>query len=66
MFPRPTLYLHSDGILMLLYVDISILYPAATAKAVIEAKVKLSEKYKITNLDQFSMSISRHRDSRAL
>jgi hypothetical protein len=36
---------------MLLYVDISILYPAATAKAVIEVKVKLSEKYKITNLD---------------
>jgi hypothetical protein len=49
---------------MLLYVDdISILYPEATAKAVIEFMVKLSEKYKITNLDQFSMSISWHRDS---
>jgi hypothetical protein len=40
VFPRPSLYLHSDGILMLLYVDdISILYPEATAKAVIEVKV---------------------------
>jgi hypothetical protein len=48
----PNLYLRSDGILILLYVDdISMSYPEAAAKAAIEVKAKLSEKYKITNLD---------------
>jgi len=47
----PNLYLRSDGILILLYVDnISMSYPEAAAKAAIEVKAKLSEKYKITNL----------------
>jgi len=47
----PNVYLRSDGILILLYVnDISMSYPEAAAKAAIEVKVKLSEKYKITNL----------------
>jgi hypothetical protein len=47
----PNLYLRSDGILMLLYVDnISMLYPEDTIKAAIEVKARLSEKYKITNL----------------
>jgi len=47
----PNLYLYSDGILILLYVDdISMSYPAAAGKAAIEVKAKLSEKYKITNL----------------
>jgi hypothetical protein len=45
------LYLCSDGILILLYVDdISMSYPQAAAKAAIEVKGKLSEKYKITKL----------------
>ena len=45
------LYLCSDGILILLYVDdISMSYPEATTKATIEVKAKLSEKYKIRNL----------------
>jgi len=62
----PNLYLHSDGtILILLYVDdISMSYPEATAKAAIEVNVKLSEKYKITNLSparQF-LGIKIHRD----
>jgi len=61
----PNLYLHSDGIMILLYLDdISMLYPQAAAKAAIEFKVKLSEKYKITNLGpalQF-LSIKIHRD----
>jgi len=39
------LYLRSDGILILLYVDnISMSYPEAAAKAAIEVKAKLSEK----------------------
>ena len=47
----PNLYLPSDGILILLYVnDISMSYPEAAAKAAIQVKAKLSEKYKITNL----------------
>jgi len=47
----PNLYLRSDGIMILLYVDdISMSYPEAATKAAIEVKVKLSEKYKITNI----------------
>jgi hypothetical protein len=47
----PNLYLRSDGILIVLYVDDnSMSYPEAAAKPGIEVKVKLSEKYKITNL----------------
>jgi len=47
----PNLYLRSDGILILLNVDnISRSYPEAAAKAAIEVKAKLLEKYKITNL----------------
>jgi len=47
----PNLYLHSDGILMLLYVDdISMLYPEDATKAAIEVKARLSEEYNITNL----------------
>jgi len=47
----PNLYLCSDSILILLYVDdISMSYPEAATKAVIEVKAKLSEKYKIMNL----------------
>jgi len=43
------LYLRSDGILILVYVDnISISYPKAATKAVIVVRAKLSEKYKIT------------------
>jgi len=41
----PNLYLHSDGILILLYVDdISMSCPEAAAKAGIEVEAKLSEK----------------------
>jgi hypothetical protein len=48
---NPNLYLRSDGILMLLYVDdVSMLYPEDATKAAIEVKARLSEKYKITNL----------------
>jgi len=61
----PNLYLRSDGILILLYVDdISMSYLEAAAKAVIEVKAKLSQKYKITNLcpaRQF-LGIEIHRD----
>jgi len=47
----PNLYLSTDGILMLLYVDnISMLYPKDATKAAIEVKARLLEKYKITNL----------------
>jgi len=47
----PNLYVRSDSILILLYVDdISMSYLEAAAKAVIEVKAKLSEKYKISNL----------------
>jgi len=54
------LYLRSDGIQILLYVDdISMAYLEAAAKAAIEVKAKLSEKYEITNL---GMQIVRHRD----
>jgi hypothetical protein len=61
----PNLYLRSDGILILLYVDdINMSYLEAAAKAAIEVKAKLSQKYKITNLGparQF-LSIEIHRD----
>jgi len=47
----PNLYLRSDGILMLLYVDdISMLYTKDTTKAAIAVKARLSEKYNNTNL----------------
>jgi len=62
---NPNLYLRSDGILILLYVDdIFMSYPEAATKAVIEVKAKLSEKYKITSLGparQF-LGIEIHRD----
>jgi len=46
----PNLYLRSDGILMLLYVDdISMLYPRDATKPAIEVKARLSAQYKITN-----------------
>jgi hypothetical protein len=45
------LYLHSECMLMLLYIDdISMLYRKDTTKAAMEVKSWLSEKYKITNL----------------
>ena len=48
---NPNLYLHSDSIRILLYVnDMSRSYPEDAAKATIEVKGKLSENYKITNL----------------
>jgi len=48
---NPNLYLRSDDIMILLYVDdISVSYLKAAAKAAIEVKGKLSEKYQITNL----------------
>ena len=47
----PNIYLRSDGILMLLYVDdISMLYLEDAIKAAIKVKARLPEKYKITNL----------------
>jgi len=62
---NPNLYLRSDGILILLYVDDnSMSYPEAATKAAIEVKAKLSEKYKITSLGpacQF-LGIEIHRD----
>jgi len=63
----PNLYIRSDGILILLYVDdISMMYARteSASKAAIEVKAKLSEKYKITNLGparQF-LGIEIHRD----
>jgi len=52
----PNLYLRSEGILILLYVDdISMSYLEAATKAAIEVKAKLSEKYKITNLGPASL-----------
>lgn len=48
---NPYLHLRSNGILTLLYIDdISVMYPQDATKAVIEAKARLLEKYKITNL----------------
>jgi hypothetical protein len=48
---HPNLYLRSDAILILQYVDdISMSLPEAATKAAIEVKAKISEKYKITNL----------------
>jgi hypothetical protein len=62
---NPNLYLRSDSILLLVYVDdISMSYPEAATKTAIKVKVKLSEKYKITNLGparQF-LGIEIHRD----
>ena len=47
----PNLYLRSDSILILLsFDDISMSFPEAATKAVIEVKAKLSEEYKIKNL----------------
>jgi len=47
----PNLYLRSDGILILLYVDdMSMSYAEAPKKAAIEVKVTLSENYPIRNL----------------
>jgi len=49
----PKLYLRSNGIQILLYVDdICMSYPQAAVKAAMEVKAKLSEKYKIMNLGQ--------------
>ena len=63
---NPNLYLPSDGILMLLYVDdISMSEPDAATQAANEVKAKLSEKYKITNLvsaHQF-LGLEIHRDN---
>jgi len=65
---NPILYLHSDGILIGLYVeDISMLCPKDSTKAAIEDKARLSEKCKITNLGtahQF-LSIEIHRKENA-
>jgi len=62
---NPNLYLHSDGILKLLYVDdISRSYPETATKVAIEVKAKLSEQYIIKNLGparQF-LGIQIHRD----
>jgi len=62
---NPNLYLRSNGILILLYVDdISMSYPETAAKAAIEVRATLSEKKKITNLGlahQF-LGIEMHRD----
>jgi hypothetical protein len=61
----PNLYLRSDSILLLMYVDdISNLYPESTAKAAIEVKAKLSEKYKIMNIGpaRHFLGIEIHRD----
>jgi len=47
----PNLYLPSDSIRILLYVDdISMSYPEAAAKAAIDLKAKLSEKHRIKSL----------------
>ena len=49
----PNLYIRTNGIVILLYVDdISMIYARAesASNAAIELKAKLSEKYKITNL----------------
>jgi hypothetical protein len=65
----PNLYIRSDGILILLYVDDISMMCARTesaSKAAIEVKAKLSEKYKITNLGparQF-LGIEIHRDEK--
>jgi hypothetical protein len=65
----PNHYLHSDNIMILLYVDnISMSYAKAATKAGIEVKVKLSEKFKITNIGppyQF-LGIKIHRDGTAV
>ena len=48
---NPNLYHHSDGILMLLYVDdISMMYPKDTTKAAIEVMARLRKMFGITNL----------------
>ena len=51
----PNLYICSDGILILLFIDdISMMYARteSATKAVIEVKAKLPDKYRITNLGQ--------------
>jgi len=63
--PNPNLYLLSDGILILLYVDdVSISCTQAATKAAIEVRAKVSEKYTITNLGpaRQSLGIEIHRD----
>jgi hypothetical protein len=62
----PNLYLHSDGSLILLYVDNSSMsYAEAATQTVIEVNAKLWEKYKITNqgLARQFLSVKIHRDS---
>jgi hypothetical protein len=67
----PNLYIRSDGILILLYVDdTSMMYARmeSASKAAIEVKAKLSEKSKITNLSparQF-LGIEIHRDDHGI
>jgi hypothetical protein len=47
----PNLYIRSEGILILLYVDnISLPYPEAATTAELEVKGKVFKKYQITNL----------------
>jgi hypothetical protein len=47
----PKVYLCSDGILMLMYLDdILMFYPKDATKAAIKVKARLSEKYNFTNL----------------
>jgi hypothetical protein len=53
----PNLYLRSDGILILLYVDdISMSYPEAATKAAIEVKAKLSENIRSQTSDRHTNS----------
>jgi len=62
----PNLYLRRESILILLYVDdISMSNLEATAKAAVQVKAKLSEKYKITNLGPACrfLGMKIHRDS---
>jgi len=63
----PKLHIHSEGILILLYVDnISMMYARteSASKAAIEVKAKLSEQYKITHLgpERQLLGIKIHRD----
>ena len=66
---EPNLYLRSDGILMLLYLDdISMLYPEDMTKSEIEVMARFSETYKITNLGparQF-LGIEIHREENGI
>jgi len=61
----PNLYLRSDGLLILLYVDeVSMLYPEPATKAMIKVKAELSAKFTITNLGQLGqfLGIMIHRN----